>query len=290
MAPTPGTRHPRKRRRVDWELIACAFRGHILLDPATVPERIDRSIVGREIDGLPWYRCVRCDAWLAIEPPAATVRPAPPEERLPLRGKALHDRIVLRLIAIDRVFHFLVLSLLGVAVLAFAADRAKLHDRFYQVTTALQSAIAGGPVSTTGHVGIVHDLDRLFTLSKGTLIEAGIALLAYGALELVEAVGLWLGKRWAEYLTFVATVVLLPFEVYELTEKVSPLKVIGFVINLAVAVYLIWAKRLFGVRGGGTVDERERAYDSGWQAIERTAPGAIPSSAPAPAAAGGANR
>jgi uncharacterized membrane protein (DUF2068 family) len=275
MAPTPGTRHPRKRRHLDFELVACGIRGHILLEPATVPDRVDRSIVGREIDGLAWYRCVRCDAWLP-EPPPAAVRPAPAEEQLPLRGKALHDRIVLRLIAIDRVFHFLVLGLLGIGVLAFAADRAKLHDRFYQIVTSLQTAIAGGPVSTTGHVGIVHDLDKLFTLSKGTLIEAGIALLCYALLEGVEAIGLWYGKRWAEYLTFIATAVLLPFEVYELHERVSPLKVIGFLINLAVVVYLIYAKRLFGVRGGGAVDERERAFDSGWQAIERTTPGATP--------------
>jgi uncharacterized membrane protein (DUF2068 family) len=275
MASTPGTRHPRKRRHLDFELVACGIRGHILLEPATVPDRVDRSIVGREIDGLPWYRCVRCDAWLP-EPPPAAVRPAPAEEQLPLRGKALHDRIVLRLIAIDRVFHFLVLGLLGIGVLAFAADRAKLHDRFYQIVTSLQTAIAGGPVSTTGHVGIVHDLDKLFTLSKGTSIAAGIALLCYALLEGVEAIGLWLGKRWAEYLTFIATAVLLPFEVYELHERVSPLKVIGFLINLAVVVYLIYAKRLFGVRGGGAVDERERAFDSGWQAIERTSPGATP--------------
>jgi uncharacterized membrane protein (DUF2068 family) len=275
MAPTPGTRHPRKRRHLDWELIACGMRGHILLDPATVPGEIDASIVGREIDGLSWYRCVRCDAWVP-EPPAPGLRPAPAEPELPLRGKALHDRIVLRLIAVDRVFHFVVLSLLGIAVLAFAADRAKLHDRFYQFTTSLQEAIAGGPVSTTGHVGIVHDLDKLFTLSQGTLIEAGIALLCYAALEGVEAIGLWQGRRWAEYLTFIATVILLPFEVYELTERVSPLKLIGFAINLAVVVYLIWAKRLFGLRGGGAVDERERARDSGWQAIERTAPRASP--------------
>ena len=104
-------------------------------------------------------------------------------------------------------------------MLAFAADRAKLHDRFYQFATSLQTAIAGGPVSTTGHVGIVHDLDKLFTLSKGTLIEAGIALLGYAVLEGVEAIGLWYGKRWAEYLTFIATVVFLPFEIYELTDS-----------------------------------------------------------------------
>ena len=91
-------------------------------------------------------------------------------------------------------------------------------------------------------------------------------------LEGVEAIGLWHGKRWAEYLTFIATVVFLPFEIYELTERVSPLKLIGFIINLAVVVYLIYAKRLFGVRGGGAVDERERERDSGWEAITRTAP------------------
>jgi uncharacterized membrane protein (DUF2068 family) len=286
MAPTPGTRHPRKRRHLDWELIGCGVRGHMLLDPTTVPEHIDRSIIARAGEGLTWYRCVRCDAWVAVQPPAAIARPAPPEAELPLRGKALHDRVVLRLIAVDRVFHFVVLGLLGIAVLAFAADRAKLHDRFYQVTSALQTAIAGGPVSTSGHVGIVHDLDRLFTLSKGTLIEAGIALLCYAALEGVEAIGLWHAKRWAEYLTFIATLVLLPFEIYELTARVSPLKVIGFVINVAVVVYLIYAKRLFGVRGGGAVDERERARDSGWEAIVRTTPGSAGEPATEPASVG----
>ena len=277
MAPPPGTRHPRKRRHLDFELVACGVRGHVLIDPATVPAQVAASAVAREFDEITWYRCVRCDAWVPLAEASPAVRAAPAEDELPLRGKALHDRVVLRLIAVDRVLHFAILTVLGIAVLAFAADRAKLHDRFYQFVTSLQTAIAGGPVSTTGHVGIVHDLDRLFTLSKGTLIEAGIALLGYAVLEGVEAVGLWFGKRWAEYLTFIATVVFLPFEIYELTERVSPLKVIGFVINLAVVVYLIYAKRLFGVRGGGAVDERERGLDSGWESITRTAPGAVPS-------------
>jgi uncharacterized membrane protein (DUF2068 family) len=276
MAPTPGTRHPRKRRHLDFELVACGVRGHVLIDPATVPANVDRAAVARQVDTATWYRCVRCDAWVPLAEASPAVRAAPAEDELPLRGKALHDRVVLRLIAADRVLHFVILTVLGVAVLAFAADRAKLHDRFYQFVTSLQTAIAGGPVSTTGHVGIVHDLDKLFTLSKGTLIEAGIALLGYAVLEGVEAVGLWYGKRWAEYLTFIATVLFLPFEIYELTERVSPLKVIGFVINLAVVVYLIYAKRLFGVRGGGAVEARERERDTGWEPIVRTAPGATP--------------
>ena len=66
-------------------------------------------------------------------------------------------------------------------------------------------------------------------------------------------------KRWAEYLTFLATTILLPLEIYEIIHRQSALKIIGFLINVAVVVYLLYAKRLFGLRGGGAVDEEERA-------------------------------
>jgi hypothetical protein len=79
-------------------------------------------------------------------------------------------------------------------------------------------------------------------------------------------------RRWAEYLTFVATAVLLLPELYELTHRVSALKVLTLLINLAVVVYLLFAKRLFGLRGGAAADEAERERDSGWEALERTLP------------------
>jgi uncharacterized membrane protein (DUF2068 family) len=107
---------------------------------------------------------------------------------------------------------------------------------------------------------------------SGTLREVGIALLAYGVLEGVEAIGLWLTKRWAEYLTFLATAILLPLEIYEIIHRRSALKIIGFIVNVAVVVYLLYAKRLFGLRGGGRADEAERAHDMGWEAIERETP------------------
>jgi Predicted membrane protein (DUF2127) len=66
----------------------------------------------------------------------------------------------------------------------------------------------------------------------------------------VESVGLWLGKRWGEYFAMVATSVFLPYEVYDLTVKVTWLRVAAFLVNLLLVVYLVWTKRLFGVRGG----------------------------------------
>ena len=79
-------------------------------------------------------------------------------------------------------------------------------------------------------------------------------------------------RRWAEYLTFIVTTSLLPLEIYELANRATVFKAIAFVINVAVVVYLLRAKRLFGIRGGVAAEHAENALDQGWQALERTAP------------------
>jgi uncharacterized membrane protein (DUF2068 family) len=271
----PGTHQPRPRRRIDWELITCGFEGHAIVGVDAAQVRPEDSLIARDQGDLRWYRCLRCDSWVALPPPESTARAHPPDRdeiKIPRRGKALRDRIVLRLIAIDRAFHFVILVLLGVAVILFANNETSLRDTYYKILTDLQGGVAGGPVQNTGHVGILHELDKLFTLRSGTLREVGIGLLGYGVLEGVEAVGLWYTKRWAEYLTFIATTILLPLEVYELSHRVSFLKILGFIINLAVVVYLLFAKRLFGLRGGGRADEELRARDMSWEAIEHSTP------------------
>jgi uncharacterized membrane protein (DUF2068 family) len=271
----PGTQVPRRRAKVDWELITCGWSGHALVGTDAAELRAVDGIVAREQGGVRWHRCLRCDSWVALEPPARPARLHPPDRDqivVPLRGKALRDKIVLRLIAIDRASHFVILGLLGIAVLAFAANERSLRNTFYRVVADLQGGVAGGPVQSTGHVGIIRDLDKLFTLRSGTLREVGIALIAYAVLEGIEAVGLWLTKRWAEYLTFLATTILLPLEIYEIAHRASILKIIGFLINVAVVLYLLVAKRLFGLRGGGAVDKAERECAVSWETIERATP------------------
>jgi uncharacterized membrane protein (DUF2068 family) len=105
-------------------------------------------------------------------------------------------------------------------------------------------------------------------------VLVGLVVAAYALLEGVEAIGLWQARRWAEYLTLVATAVLLIPEVWELTSRVTPTKILALIINLAVVAYLLFAKRLFGLRGGGAAEEAARARDQGWDALARTAPGA----------------
>jgi uncharacterized membrane protein (DUF2068 family) len=255
--------------RFHYELLVCGVRGHELLGVDAAELRPEDAVFAREEDGLRWYRCLRCDSWLPLERPAAPARRFPPareEVELPLRGKALRDKIVLRLIAIDRALHFVLLAGLSVLLFVFASHVAGLRRLFNRVV-----ADYGGP----GHVpkrGLAHDLERLVTLQSGTLRLVAVVAAAYAVLEGLEAIGLWFMKRWAEYLTFVATTALLPLEVFELTKRVSPFKIVALVVNLAVVGYLLWAKRLFGLRGGAAAEEAARARDVGWAALERTAP------------------
>ncbi len=268
----PGTQRPRRRRQLDWELVACGVRGHALVGD-DAQEAGDDPLVVRDLGDVRWHRCLRCDCWMALPRPESPARLRPPvrsEIEVPLRGRALRDKIVLRLIAVDRVVHFVVLGLLGLALLLFAANGQSLHSAFFRILAAVQGGVGGGPVQASGHIGILRELDRLFTLSSGRLRELGVALLLYGALEGVEAVGLWFMQRWAEYLTLVSTTILLPLEIYEIVHKASVLKVIGFLINVAVVAYLLLHKRLFGLRGGGAADQALRDEDMGWDAIERS--------------------
>lgn len=276
--PAPGTEKPRRYRpKLRYELIDCGLHGHELLGTDAAALRAEDGLFARESGGLRWYRCLRCDSWLPLNRPEQPTRQCPPSRddiTLPLRGKPLRDRYVLRLIALERVVHFLALGALAAAVLLFAGNRAMLNEDFTAILKDLQGGL-GGPVVNSNH-GIVHDLRSLFAVSITSLYLVGAAIAVYAVMEGVEAVGLWLGKRWAEYLTFVATIVFVPYEVYELAKSVTALKVVTLVVNLAIAAYLLLAKRLFGLRGGGKAERAEHDADVGWPAIERATPKSTP--------------
>ncbi|UGS34544.1 DUF2127 domain-containing protein [Capillimicrobium parvum] len=271
----PGTTRPRRFvPRLHYELIVCGVRGHELLGLDVAHVRPEDAIVVRPgNDGVRWHRCLRCDSWLPLPQPSEPSREVlPPREAIevPLRGKALRDKIVLRTIAVDRAFHFVLLAVIAVAIFLFAANEASLRDPAYRVLADLQGAFNGS--SAPKDHGVLHDVRRLFSISHGTLTKIGLLVAAYALLEGAEAVGLWLGKRWAEYLTFIATAGLMPLEIYEIVDRASVLKALTFVVNLAIVVYLLYAKRLFGIREGGAAEQAEREADVGWPALERATP------------------
>jgi uncharacterized membrane protein (DUF2068 family) len=274
----PGVGRERPRRfvpRFHWELLVCGLAGHELVGLNARQLRQQDAIVAREVDGVRWHRCLRCDSWLPLGAPpgdgsaASDTPPDRDEIELPLRGRPLRDKIVLRLIAVDRALHFVGLALLAVAILLFSANRADLRDVVLRVTADITGESANG---AGARHGITHRLDELFSLRSSRLHLFAAIAIVYALVEGVEAVGLWYGKRWAEYLTLIVTASLLPVEIHELANHITPFKIIAFVLNVAVVAYLLYAKRLFGIRGGAAADEALKERDVGWPVLEATAP------------------
>ena len=237
------------------ELWACGWHGHITYEP-TEPDLAERLRVETAL-GEAW-RCLRCGDW-TLGPPGGSG----PADRAPVpaRGKALRQLTILRLLAVERVLRGLLLTIAAYGVYRFESAQTALRDSVGRLGPAARSLASQLGVDLD-HSVIVTGLNEALHAQRNTLTLVAVGLLAYGGLELVEGIGLWLAKRWAEYLTVVATAVFLPYEVYELTRSVSVPKVIVIVINIAAVVYLVLAKRLFGARGGRAAYEREMASES----------------------------
>jgi uncharacterized membrane protein (DUF2068 family) len=60
----------------------------------------------------------------------------------------------------------------------------------------------------------------------------------YAGLDLVEGIGLYLEKTWAEYLTLGITASFLPWEVFEIFRKLTVIRVSLLTVNVLVFLYL----------------------------------------------------
>jgi uncharacterized membrane protein (DUF2068 family) len=230
-------------RRFDWSLRSCGLHGHVTYRPteAALAERLRADTAAGEA-----WRCLRCEAYVA-GPPHGT---GPAEDApLVLRGRELRDAFILRLLAAERFIRGLLLVALSYGIYKFNGARDSLQRVFdsYLPTLRPLADKLGIDLQSTGPVRMI---DKALHTAHGTLTLVAIGVLAYGALELVEGVGLWLMKRWGEYVAVVGTSIFLPLEVYELLDKVTWLRLVAFAVNVFAVVYLLWTKRLFGLRGG----------------------------------------
>jgi uncharacterized membrane protein (DUF2068 family) len=82
-------------------------------------------------------------------------------------------------------------------------------------------------------------LEKASDLTPHTLRFFSYVFFAYSIIFAVEGIGLYLRKRWAEYMVVIVVTSLLPFEIYEIYVKLAWWKV-GLVIgNLLVVAFLI---------------------------------------------------
>jgi uncharacterized membrane protein (DUF2068 family) len=177
-----------------------------------------------------------------------------------LRGKALRDAFVLRILATERGIRGLLLLALAYGILRFDGSRQALQRVFDSVLPALRPLASR--LSIDLDTGPAHLLQQALAAKHSTLLLVAGGVLLYGILQLTESVGLWLMKRWGEYVAAVGTSVFIPLEIYELVEKVTALRVGALVVNLLAVAYLAYTKRLFGFRGGHAAFLAERQEGS----------------------------
>lgn len=240
---------------MDWNLNVCGRHGHETFAPEE-PELRDRLRADTPA-GEAW-RCLRCAAYV-VGPPKAS-GPADDAPEVP-RGRMLRDRRIMRLLATERVIRGIGLIGLAILVFVFRKSKGNLQSSFNQDLPLLRPLAdqIGWNVNSSK---IVKGIDSAFSLSEKTLVWIAIGLIVYAAVQFVEGTGLWLLRRWGEYFSVVATGIFLPLEIYDLTEKVTVLRIVLFLINLAAVVWLIWSKRLFGARGGAAAYEAEHHAES----------------------------
>jgi len=234
---------------VDWSLLACGQSGHVTYAP-TEPE-LREQLCCRTATGEAW-RCLRCGTFVSGNPSLSGPARDAPRVR---RGQEIRSAVILRVFAVERFLRGLVFLVLAYGLWRFKYARRSIDATFDREQPIIRSLFRqlGYNIDNSKLVGLIQ---HALTLSSGwiTLLAAGLAL--YAIVEVIEAAGLWLARRWGEYFAMVATSLGMPLEIYDLARKVTVTTLILFAINLALVLYLVLTKRLFGARGG------KRAYDA----------------------------
>ncbi|MDP9239504.1 MAG: DUF2127 domain-containing protein [Actinomycetota bacterium] len=234
---------------MNWSLRGCARHGHVTYAPyeKDLRDRLRASTMAGEA-----WRCLRCgDFTLGAAQASGPAEDAP----LLLRGPELRDALVLRLLAVERGVRGLLIVALAYGVYRFSNAKASI-SKVFEEDLPLLHPLADKLGYNLDDSGVVSIIRSLLAAQHSTLELVAGGLLAYGTLQVIEAVGLWRLKRWGEYFAVVATSLFLPLEIYELIEKVTITRVGALTINLLAVAYLLLSKRLFGLRGG------KAAYDA----------------------------
>ncbi|HEY5832778.1 DUF2127 domain-containing protein [Streptomyces sp.] len=236
---------------IDWDRRRCSRKGHITYAPDE--PRLREKLHATTAVGTVW-RCLRCGDFALGEPHGSG-----PADRAPgvPRGRALRDLFVLRFLGVERIARGLLIVVAAYAVWRFSNSQNAVRELFEADLTAFEP-VADHWHYDLDHSPIVDTIRKTFDYKRSTLHLVAVGLLGYAAIEIIEGFGLWRAKRWAEYLTVVATAAFLPVEVYELTEKISYLKIGTLVLNILAVLYILLSKRLFGLRGGREAFEAER--------------------------------
>lgn len=137
-------------------------------------------------------------------------------------------------------------KLVKVVLLLLAAYfELRLHDR--TLSSKLVTWAEARP-SGLEHEVVTRGLQWFSGLSEAKIHALRFVTFTYAAVFAIEGIGLWMRKRWAEWLTTIITASLIPLEIWELVQRPNLGKAAVVIANTAIVVYLFWHVRAKGRR------------------------------------------
>ena len=140
---------------------------------------------------------------------------------------------VLRIIAIYKLVKVLLL-------LALAYGEVRLHDA--SLAAKLLTWASARPLGLERQV-VTQLLTWFSGISVSGIHTLRLVTLCYAAVFAIEGIGLWMRKRWAEWMTTIITASLIPFELWELFYRPNVGKLLVLLANTAIVVILVWHVR-----------------------------------------------
>jgi len=143
---------------------------------------------------------------------------------------------ILRIIAVYK--------LVKVVLLLLAAYfELRLHDR--ALSSKLITWSEARPMGLE-HQALTWVLTQISGMNETALRALRAGTFTYAGLFAIEGIGLWMRKRWAEWLTVIITASLIPLEVWEFAHRPNLGKAGVVIANAAIVAYLVWHVRSRG--------------------------------------------
>jgi uncharacterized membrane protein (DUF2068 family) len=130
-----------------------------------------------------------------------------------------------------------------VLLLVAAYLELRLHDR--ALSTKLLTWAEARPQGLEHHA-LTWVLTQISGMNETALRALRAGTFTYAALFAIEGIGLWMRKRWAEWLTVIITASLIPVEIYEFALRPNLGKAAVVIANAGIVAYLIWHVRSRG--------------------------------------------
>jgi uncharacterized membrane protein (DUF2068 family) len=150
------------------------------------------------------------------------------------------DNLLVRLIALFKLLKAALLIAVGMSALHL------LHKDVAGVAEHWVRMLGLDP----GNRYVDRALQKFADLTPQKIKSLGVVSFVYAGLFLIEGIGLWLVKRWAEWFSVIITTSLVPVEIYEIYRHPSALKCLVLILNIVVVGYLLYRIRNERQHGG----------------------------------------